>query len=872
MGRTLTDPRLIMQPLPPLHVPRARLLSVLDNARERETPLILLSAGPGTGKTVLLSAWARRHDDAVAWMTVTPAENEPHRFWRLFLSAVRARSASADDLPPSVASGGATALLESLFMHMPPPVAPLVLIIDDAHVLTHPHVLDGLDCVVHGWYPQLRLVLAARSDPLLPLHRYRLAGRMCELRAADLAMSREESRQLLAAHGVTLPADAFDLLAARTEGWAAGIRLSALRMAGAERPEDFVAELSLDQGSIGEYLIDEVLNLQPAKVRHLLLQTGFLDQITGPLADAVTGLDGSTEILSELARSNSFVTPLDPAQTRFRYHQLLGEILQHLMQQQAPRIVPTLYKRAAGWYEAQGDLRTALKWVARAGDGLGVASLLARGGLAAAFVDRHDLPNAAAWLTQLDQVSDVDEPQAAEVRSARLALMALLAGPDVVASDDEAGVAGDAPDDPELALTTRLARLILAEKAGKGEVVDEMADQLLDARSQRRLRAVPGLRAAVLLSRARTHFWAGRFHDIEELLREARTAARSDSAAAIELDVVGMMALVDTYFCRPARADEAARQAGALQQADVNLSSPLTLELAAALRAFVQADFTGMARAVRRAAGASGTEWDPAAAGLLAIVRALALLGCGQHSEARSALHEIPALRHVPVTLAAHRDMVLATIELALGRPHSALHLLRPYRKSGMSVPVEVPRARAYRALGDLDQAQDCVRRVLTGETATVCRYVLVEALLCGADIAQAQSNAGRAVEMLVRAIEIADGTIPLPFVRTADLFAPLLRRHPTIAAIWPRTTAEIRSDIEVELPQLATSPFPEALTDRERAVLRLLTTSMSTGEIADELCVSVNTVKTHLAAIYRKLGARRRREAVLRAREYEML
>jgi LuxR family maltose regulon positive regulatory protein len=393
MQSGLTDPRLLVPPLPPLHVSRPRLVSALNDAHDQ--PLTLLSAGPGAGKTVLLSDWAHQRDAPVAWLTVTPAENEPRRFWRLFLSAVRAGKTS-DDPPQAMLGGNATALLESVFIEDAlARAAPLALVIDDAHVLTHPHVLDGLDSVARGWHPQLRLVLAARSDPLLPLHRYRLSGQMLELRAADLAMTPDEARALLAAHGVRLPAAAFDALAARTEGWMAGIRLSAIRMEGTARPEDFVAEFALDQGSIGEYLTNEVLSRQPMRVRRLLIETGFLEEVSGPLADAITGRYGCAEALTALARSNSFVSPLDRAQTRFRYHQLFAEILQHLLRQQTPRLEPALYGRAATWYETNGDLRNALKWAAKAGDSRHAASLLARGGLARAYVGRHDMADPA---------------------------------------------------------------------------------------------------------------------------------------------------------------------------------------------------------------------------------------------------------------------------------------------------------------------------------------------------------------------------------------------------------------------------------------------------------------------------------------------
>ena len=234
----------------------------------------------------------------------------------------------------------------------------LVVIVDDAHLLSHSDVLEGLDSLIRAWQPGLRLILAARSDPVLPLHRYRLAGQMHELRACDLAMTPAEITEVLAIHGVTLPARDFDLFVARTEGWVAGVRLSAMRMAGTGYPADFVSELALDPGSIGEYLTNEVLHRQPEPQRRLLIETSFLDEVTGPLADAVTGMTGCGDMLASLARENSFVIPLDAAQERYRYHQLFAEILRYLLRRQRRQAMRGLHERAVAWYEASGDLVT----------------------------------------------------------------------------------------------------------------------------------------------------------------------------------------------------------------------------------------------------------------------------------------------------------------------------------------------------------------------------------------------------------------------------------------------------------------------------------------------------------------------------------
>ncbi|HZC53128.1 MAG TPA: hypothetical protein VE441_11605, partial [Mycobacterium sp.] len=414
--RTTTDIRLPMPPLPPRHVPRPRLTSALDQARGM--PLILISAGPGTGKTVLLSEWARAGNESAAWFTPKPVDNDPIRFWRQLRLAVRSSGAfdgknRLAEWPERITGDSLGAPLRD--MREPPP--PATLIIDDAHLLTHPQILDGLDSVVRSGHSPLRLVLAARSDPMLPLHRYRLAGQMFELRAVDLAMTDPEARALLDAHGVTLPAPAFDVLAARTEGWTAGIRLSAMRMEGTSRPADFVAEFAVDEGSIGEYLTYEVIDRLPEQSRQMLIQTGFLDVVTGDLAGVVTGFKDCAESLAHLARNNAFVIPLDAAHTRFRYHHLLAEILRYTLQRQGPEPPTTLYGRAATWFEGQGDYQTALHWIVLARDTGRAASLLARRVVADIFVRGADI----AQSDLLDLLPLETPAGAADIRTAETA-------------------------------------------------------------------------------------------------------------------------------------------------------------------------------------------------------------------------------------------------------------------------------------------------------------------------------------------------------------------------------------------------------------------------------------------------------------------
>ncbi|MGH3170496.1 MAG: LuxR C-terminal-related transcriptional regulator, partial [Trebonia sp.] len=706
---------------------------------------------------------------------------------------------------------------------------------------------------------------------LLPLHRYRLAGQMHELRAAELAMTPDEITQVLAAHDVTLRARDFRALAARTEGWAAGVQLSAMRMEGTESPGDFVSELALDPGSIGEYLVNEVLQHHPEPQRRLLIETSFLDEVTGPLADAVTGMTGCGDMLAGLARENAFVIPLDAAQERHRYHQLFGEILRYLLQRRTRRAVRGLQERAAAWFEANDDPGQALYWEVQAGNRGHVARLLARGGFAHAFARRQDL--SGLGLKSLLPLRPPDEAGAAAAAEFAVARCVI----ETIAADADSSPAvlkclpevksDDVVSDPELLATLDLAELILGQKAYNVAAVDSAARRLL---GQHDVPApdVPGLRAAVRLTQASAHLWHGIHEDIGTLLEQALTQARSEGTLDLELEALGVMAFVDSYRARTNHADDAVRRARAITR-HKNLGVPPTLELAAAWRSLLTGDVGGRARCIQRLPLPDVVGADPGLADVLVLGQATALLVRDKVNEAQALLRE--GGRRSPPMLAALRDIMLADLETSLGRPRAALRMLRNYRRGEFAAITAMSCARAELALGNLRAARDYVRGVLATPSSQASRCTLVEAMLCDAQIAQRADDPGRALEILIRALDIAQGEIVLPFLQVKDAFAPLLARHPAVAGQWPVPRPRLPAD-DAEPAAVASRNLPEPLTQRELTILRFLPTSMSTTEIADELCLSVNTVKTHLAAIYRKLPASRRREAVLRARELELI
>ena len=293
--------------------------------------VVQLSAPAGSGKTVLMRSWIAEAglEERAAWVPADGEERDPQRFWLSVLGALRETAPGAALVRPLTAAPDLDgwAIAERLLTDLTPLAEPLWLVIDDVHELG-PDALRQLELLVLRAPPDLRLVLATRHDLRLGLHRLRLEGELTEIRAAELRFTAAEARALFAAAGVQLPGAALAVLHERTEGWAAGLRLAALSLAGHPDPERFAAGFSGTDRTVAEYLIAEVLDRQPAAVRRLLLRTCILERVNGELADLLTGGNGGERVLQDLEQANAFVISLDGSRSWFRYHQMFAGLLQ----------------------------------------------------------------------------------------------------------------------------------------------------------------------------------------------------------------------------------------------------------------------------------------------------------------------------------------------------------------------------------------------------------------------------------------------------------------------------------------------------------------------------------------------------------------
>src|SRR5829696_7724781 len=355
----------------PNAVPRTRLIACLNAGLHGK--LTLIAAPAGFGKTTLVSAWIAACDQKVAWLSLDEGDSDPTRFLIYFIAALRT-------IAPTIGEG----LLAVLQSPQPPPAESVltallnditsipdhfVLVLDDYHLIDAQPVDQTLTFLLDHLPPQMHLVIATRADPQLPLARLRARDQMTELRAADLRFTPAEVGAFLTeVMGLSLSAAHIAALEVRTEGWIAGLQLAALSMQGHHDVSAFIRAFAGDNRYIVDYLVEEVLQRQPERIRSFLLQTSILDRLSGPLCDAVTGQENGRGMLEALKRGNFFVVPLDDKRHWYRYHHLFAEVLQaHLMAEQ-PDLVATLHRRASEWYEHNGSAADAIRHALAAED------------------------------------------------------------------------------------------------------------------------------------------------------------------------------------------------------------------------------------------------------------------------------------------------------------------------------------------------------------------------------------------------------------------------------------------------------------------------------------------------------------------------
>jgi LuxR family maltose regulon positive regulatory protein len=372
-----------------LHVPaigaqlveRIALLDALSAGRRRK--VTLLSAPAGWGKTTVLAQWALTvsEDQRFGWLSLDHSDNDPVWFWMYVVAALQKVSSGVGIRAVELLAMGADpvqVVLPTLLNDLDSIVSPMVLILDDYHLVVSRAVHEQLAFFISRLPANLHLVLATRSDPLLPLARLRASGDLAELRTDDLRFEASEAHHLLnKVLGLELADADIDLLHRRTEGWAAGLYLAALSLTGRADGAAFIKTFAGDNRHIVDYLMAEVLDGQPPQLRSFLLRTSILGRLTGPLCDAILQTSDSASVLEKIERRNLFLVPLDMSRHWYRYHQLFGELLRTELRRSDPDLVAELHRRAATWFETEGLIDEALRHLIAAGDIARSADLIA---------------------------------------------------------------------------------------------------------------------------------------------------------------------------------------------------------------------------------------------------------------------------------------------------------------------------------------------------------------------------------------------------------------------------------------------------------------------------------------------------------------
>src|SRR6266498_3082911 len=358
---------------------RSHLVSRLEEATRRE--LVLVSTPAGFGKTTLLAGWAQSTERSVAWLSLDGDDNDPVRFWRYIIAAVdRVHKGIGErtlSLFNALAQPTSNAVVTALINELAVRPGELVLILDNYHLIESQAVHDSLTFLLDHLSPGMHVVISSRSDPPIPLARFRARGQLAELRAADLRFTLEEAAALLRrVWGLNLPEESIAALEARTEGWVTGLQLVPLSLRGASDPVRLIQGFTGSNRYILDYLTEEVIEQQSDELRSFLLRTSVLEHLSGPLCDVLSGRSDGQEMLEHLERANLFLVPLDEERHWYRYHRLFADLLRARLQSADPQRMPELHRKAAAWYKEYGLVSDALRHALAAGEAVWAARLV----------------------------------------------------------------------------------------------------------------------------------------------------------------------------------------------------------------------------------------------------------------------------------------------------------------------------------------------------------------------------------------------------------------------------------------------------------------------------------------------------------------
>jgi len=917
MTRPLLTTKLYIPPVRPELVSRPRLIDRLVSGLHRK--LTLISAPAGFGKTTLLSECVVSCDRPVAWVSLDKGDNDPIRFWTYFLAALQT-------IPTLAGAGVGEATLAMLGSSgiagttAPPPIEALlidlinqldevrerfILVLDDLHIITEPQIhqeftflLDNLPPAAQG----MHLVISSRSDPPWPLARLRASGQITELRIGDLRFTIEEATTFLNdVMGFDLPSEAIAALDARTEGWIAGLQMAAISMRGRIRVQgvhespyrdaDLASFIEAFTGShrfILDYLVEEVLDQQSPIVQEFLLKTSILERMTPSLCDVVTEGDQSYQILTELDRANLFLVPLDDERRWYRYHHLFADLLRSRLDRVLPGQTLPLHQRASAWYEQNSMIADAVGHALMVGDVERVACLVE--GNALIMMSHGQMATVMGWLDALPETVVRARPWLCVAHAWALASSGQWDAVDPLLREVERNLALDTAG--EKAATQHLAGQVMGLRTYEAAInfdlarTRELARKTLDLVPEQDLE-VRNFCANLLGATLR---YTGNLKEAAQVWQEAIVVSRAAgdnlatvilfvSLSSLQIEQGQLRQAADTCQDALQLVEESVRQGGRR----LPIAAPIYARLSCLWR-----EWNDPQAAVHHAWECLrlGEPWGHAETVVTSYATlAQALQAAGDRA---GALEAIEKARRIAAGLSPwYEDRVAAQqaqIWLAQEKLESASQWLQDSGLGDDNDPSfdlmlgYMTAARILLAQNQLDRALDLLARLLEKSEASGAVGWVIEGLVLQARVFQAQDEKARALTALERALTLAE---PEGYVRIfVDEGAPMgeLLRQAVVRGTAVSYVGQLLATLgqeEQDQTQKTESPVAslvEPLSGRETEVLRLLTTSLSTSEIADELVISVSTVRSHIKNIYAKLDVHSRMAAIQRAKELRLL
>jgi LuxR family maltose regulon positive regulatory protein len=878
-------------------VRRPRLLKRLERGLDHK--LTLVSAPAGFGKTTLLSAWVAEAERPVAWVSLDESDADLVRFLTYLVSALQTVKVNVGKNVLGVLQAPQPPVIESVLTALINEIAAIpgrfVLVLDDYHAIDAEPIHDAVTFLLNNAPAGMHWVIATRKDPLLPLARLRGQRQLTELRVADLRFTSDETAAFLnQVMGLGLSAQNVFALEKRTEGWITGLQLAALSLQGRDDATDFIEAFTGSHHYILDYLVQEVLDRQPESIQTFLLQTSILKRLTGPLCDAVTGQSGAQAMLEQLARSNLFLVPLDDERCWYRYHRLFADLLCVRLSQEAPPLSPSraggkeLHRRASAWYRENGLTGEAIEHALAATDFDQAADLLDE--YAEAMWGQGAQTTLAKWLVALPDHEIVARPRLCAVHAMVLFMSGQRERAEQRLWDAERRL--ETLDEEESAIQRGIvaaARALVAYLSGDVPAIIRHARRALDLLPEK----APLWRSGAAMNLGDAYRWCGDNTLAHQAYQEAWEAARAARNTFIIVMAGVKRALVQLTSGQLRQAMAVCEQE--LQRGDSE--TPLVGGLYA-VRGDIQREWNDLDGALASAQKACALSEQGASVGLVGLSYLLLLrvmLARGELPATHEALVRLETLSRtakLPVWISGGIATWKAQVWIAAGDLEAAAKLLGERGISADDQDIPYPRQGEYFALARLLLAQGKHRdaaRLLAhlraraeagGQTAWLIGALMLLALAC-----RAAGDLERALDHLARALALAE---PEGFVRVfvdeGEPLAELLsameckarvpggegsRFAPAFSRDYVR---KLLAAIRKENTAVGSPALLDPLSERERQVLQLLTTPMSSAEIAQELVISVNTVRTHVRRIYRKLDVHSRLQAIARAQELDLI